>query len=677
MLWILATIACGGLDDQDGDGVTAGRDCDDGDATVGAAQLSWADQDGDGFGDDTIWAQACPSDVGWVGVAGDCDDADATEHPEQSSCNCERGDRPSVAWYVDQDGDGVGEEPAAQLSCGASEGLASLAGDCAPLDPAVYPGAEEIWYDGEDQDCSLDSDYDADQDGYESADYGGMDCDDQAAGTHPGAIEVCDLLQADEDCDGLVNGEDPSSRGWTNWFEDPDGDGYGHGQGISACAPEQGYAALDGDCDEASAEVNPGMEEICGDGVANDCVVTDGECGIHGTGVMDGLPLVELPNTASANVLLDPVDLLGKGQEHFVVASPYEYGGDGYVGQVRLLREGDSYMQDLLTTDSTYSILGSTMVTGDLDADGQTDLILSAVQHYDFEGGVYAPRVFVAMGPLELGGSVDELPIIQDNASGLGTSLAIAGGYLVVNAPSESRSEGGNGAVYLFDSDPGAVSSLIDAAGELSFDGQYYMGSAQVQACDVLGTGEQGLVYGGNFGPAYDSGVIWAESLQDGFSSLSDADLWIRESSSEQLGTNRITCVDGNEDGYPELWVLRPVSGELLAFDAESMQQGQDEAWMRVSGHSGDGYSRVRLTGDHDGDGYVDLVVSDPRANSYGAVSVVYGPLSAGSYTLSENRMSSQPGISLSGELAGSEVGLLVSSGNGRSLYWLNGGPGI
>lgn len=677
MLWILAAIACGGPTDLDGDGVGVSRDCDDADASIGAATPAWADQDGDGFGDDAIWADACPGDEGWVSVAGDCDDADPTEHPDQVSCNCERGDRESVSWYADQDGDGVGEEPVVQLSCGAGEELASIAGDCAPLDPAIYPGAAETWYDGEDQDCSGDSDYDADQDGYESADYGGLDCDDLAAGTHPDAAEVCDLLQADEDCDGLVNGEDPSARGWTDWFEDPDGDGYGQGQGTSACAPEQGYAAKDGDCDESSAEVNPGMEEICGDGVANDCVVTDGECGIHGNGVMDGQALIALPNSASSNVLLDPVDLLGSGQEQFVVASPYEYGGDGYVGQVRLLREGDTFMQDLLTTDSSYSILGSTMVTGDLDEDGQTDLIISAVQHYDYDGGVYAPRVFVAMGPLELRGIVDDLPVIQDNGSGLGTSLAIAGGFLVVNAPSESRSEGGSGAVYLFDSDPGAVSSLIDAAGELSFDGQYYMGSAQMQACDLLGTGEDGLVFGGSFGTDYDSGVIWAETLQEGFTSLNEADLWVQDNYSEQLGNHRITCADGNEDGYPELWLLRPSSNEVLAFDAESMQQTQDQAWIRVSGHSGDGYTSLRLIGDHDGDGYVDLVVSDPRAETYGAVSVVYGPLSAGSYSLTEDRMTSKPGEWLSGELAGSDDGLLVTSSNGRNLYWLEGGPGI
>ena len=675
MLLILAALACGGPLDLDEDGVGAIRDCDDADPAVGAAVLSWADQDGDGYGDEAIWAEACPGDVGWVPVAGDCDDADPTEHPQQESCNCERGDLPSRPWYADQDGDGVGEEPELQLSCGAGEeSLASVAGDCAPLDPAVYPGATEIWYDGQDQDCAGDSDYDADQDGYESAEHGGLDCDDQAGDTHPGAPEVCDLEQADEDCDGLVNAQDPSARGWTDWYEDQDGDGYGQGDGITACAPASGYAVQSGDCDDDQALVNPGMEEVCGDGVANDCVVTDGECGIHGDGVLSGESLVELPYNSSSNVLLDPVDILGTGEPIFLVGSPFESGGDGYVGTVRVLGDEDSLLRDLLTTGASYSTLGATMVAGDLDQDGQVDLVVTASQHY--AGGLYQPAVFLAMGPLALRSSVDELPLIQNGGNSLGSSMAIAGGFLAVNAPNDGRSEGGSGAIFLFDSDPGAVSSPLDAAGELSFDGYYYMGASQLASCDVLGTGQDGLLFGGNFGEEFDAGVAWVDSPESGLTTVTSSDLWVQSTSTEQLG-GRISCGDGDEDGYPELWILSPNSGEVLAFDSQSMQQGQDQAWLRVSGGSGDAATRMKVIGDHDGDGYVDLVINDPRGATFGAVSVIYGPLSAGSYTMAQDRMASQTGQWLAGELAGNEDGLLISASTGRSLYWLPSGPGI
>src|SRR5687767_8690110 len=37
------------------------------------------------------------------------------------------------------------------------DGLAAGGDDCDDTDPAVHPGAEEIWYDGIDQDCAQDS----------------------------------------------------------------------------------------------------------------------------------------------------------------------------------------------------------------------------------------------------------------------------------------------------------------------------------------------------------------------------------------------------------------------------------------------------------------------------------------------------------------------------------------
>ena len=674
MTWILVSLACGGPEDLDRDGVGAARDCDDQDPATGARVLSWADQDGDGFGDETIWAKACPGEPGWAHRAGDCDDSDPSEHPEQLNCNCELGDTASVAWYSDQDGDGVGVEPAVQLSCGGANGLALLAGDCEPLDPAVYPGAVEIWYDGRDQDCSGDSDYDADQDGFDSSEAGGSDCDDTAPGTHPEAPEICDAVQADEDCDGLVNGQDPSARGWTGWFEDQDGDGFGQGRSVLACAPATGFAVLDGDCQDSIASINPGMEEICGDGVANDCVETDGECGIHGNGTLGDTPIARLDNN-SGNVLLGPIDLLGAGKEHFVVGSPFVSGGDGYVGRVQVIEPVQAQLLPLLSTASNYSFLGSSLATGDLDQDGQQDLVVASSQHYD--SGVYGGRVFVALGPIALGSSVDTLPVIQNSGNALGTSIAIVGGFLAVTAPNEAVDADSNGAVFLFGADPGWVSTPLDAAGEVRFDGQFYQAGAQLRPCDVLGSGREGLLFGGSFGPDYESGVNWAESLLDGLLLVDDSDLWVVDRSSEQLGSDNFSCADSDQDGYPELWLHRRTTGEVLAFDSESFQQSQDEAFIRLSGGSGDGTTDVQIFGDLDGDGSMDLVVNDPSAQTYGAISVVYGPLSAGSYSLNQDTLRGPSAKPLGISIAGSDEGLLVSDQSGQALYWVPGGPGI
>ena len=53
--------------------------------------------------------------------------------------------------------------------------------DCDDEDATVYPGAEEIWYDGRNSDCAYSSDYDADGDGVLHPSGGGTDCDDTDA----------------------------------------------------------------------------------------------------------------------------------------------------------------------------------------------------------------------------------------------------------------------------------------------------------------------------------------------------------------------------------------------------------------------------------------------------------------------------------------------------------------
>jgi len=73
--------------------------------------------------------------------------------------------------------------------------------DCNDRNAYVHPGAEEIWYDGIDQDCDDGSDFDADLDGYDRSIYGGTDCDDTDASVHPGAKDVPED-GVDQDCDG-------------------------------------------------------------------------------------------------------------------------------------------------------------------------------------------------------------------------------------------------------------------------------------------------------------------------------------------------------------------------------------------------------------------------------------------------------------------------------------------
>ena len=83
-------------------------------------------------------------------------------------------------------------------------------GDCDDSDPEVYPGADEIC-DGKDSDCDgtvLEEELtDKDADGWPLC----ADCDDTNPDVNPGTGEICDN-GIDEDCDGLVDLEDPDCK---------------------------------------------------------------------------------------------------------------------------------------------------------------------------------------------------------------------------------------------------------------------------------------------------------------------------------------------------------------------------------------------------------------------------------------------------------------------------------
>lgn len=89
-----------------------------------------------------------------------------------------------------------------QLYEGDADGDGSPDGeDCAPLDAKVSPYAQEVPYDGIDQDCDGEDLTDVDLDGFASAQVGGRDCNDQDPEVHPDAEE--DLSAVDRDCDGF------------------------------------------------------------------------------------------------------------------------------------------------------------------------------------------------------------------------------------------------------------------------------------------------------------------------------------------------------------------------------------------------------------------------------------------------------------------------------------------
>jgi hypothetical protein len=126
--------------------------------------------------------------------------------------------------------------------------------DCDDNDRDVNPAAEEVPYNGKDDDCDpATRDDDLDGDGFDAI----ADCDDNDAGSYTGAPETCD--GADNDCDGVID----NNTGDT-YFADADGDGYGDPLSPERfCEAAEGYVDDNTDCDDEDDAVHPGADETC------------------------------------------------------------------------------------------------------------------------------------------------------------------------------------------------------------------------------------------------------------------------------------------------------------------------------------------------------------------------------------------------------------------------------
>ena len=275
--------------DHDGDGYgVAEGDCDDGDITVGPDAIEvwydgfdqncdeWSDYDADqdGFDSTSFGGGDCDDDADQINPAADeiCDDADVDEDCNDLADDGDPGVVDPDVLYPDADSDGYGATGTPVVTCEPREGFGLDDQDCDDRDPDVNPGADEIWYDGVDQDCDDADDYDADADGYRAPAGGGSDCDDTREDVNPGLVEICDDLDTDEDCNGAADDDDLGTTDATTFYPDEDDDGFGSdADRFVSCEPLSGWADAGGDCDDSDEDVNPDAEESWYDGVDSDC----------------------------------------------------------------------------------------------------------------------------------------------------------------------------------------------------------------------------------------------------------------------------------------------------------------------------------------------------------------------------------------------------------------------
>ncbi len=221
----------------------------------------------------------------------DCDDTDPLINPDadevcdgvDNDCNTladddDPGVTDAIRWYPDLDGDGYGVLPPGPVQCAQPDDHGSLTLDCDDDNADRFPTNVETCDDGVDQNCDdrdTQSDDDQDEDGQTPSLCGGegTDCDDEDEDVYLGAEETCDN-DIDEDCSGV----DLLST------DDVDGDGENPALCIGGTDCDDNDAALHtrdddndgaapcfGDCDDDEPLAHPANEEVCDDGIDNDC----------------------------------------------------------------------------------------------------------------------------------------------------------------------------------------------------------------------------------------------------------------------------------------------------------------------------------------------------------------------------------------------------------------------
>jgi len=210
-------------------------------------------------------------------------------------------------YYLDDDTDGYGSDLTTE-ACSLPSGYATNDADCDDSNENVNPGEVEVC-DAVDNNCNsiVDEGFDYDSDGV-------SDCFDNCP-------SVANPGQENSDDDGIGDACDCETDGYCTAQD------YCDGQGTSdadCCvdADEDGYAIQGGvcglvDCNDADANVNPGMADVVCDGVDNNCdgsvdegYVSDSSCFFPGacaagnvaSSCVGGVEIICTTGTASAEL---------------------------------------------------------------------------------------------------------------------------------------------------------------------------------------------------------------------------------------------------------------------------------------------------------------------------------------------------------------------------------------
>jgi len=478
---------------------------------------------------------------------------------------------------------------------------------------------------------------DADGDGFGNPDFTQTGCEAPSG-------YVADLTDCDDSDPEVYPGVDGR-------YADADGDGYGDPETVLDICDEGGSDNAD-DCDDGSADVNPDAEEICGDGVDNDCSADTSECELSGEVALGTAHTIVTGN--EGDQLGGPVRGLGEWNGNMAFAASARgdnTAGDG-AGAVHVFNAVENAGMTTSNAQTTYTgaVAGSGLFAvwpagGDLTGDGNDDLILSSrvdeavyIHPYGGTGTIAADSGVTVTGTA---GNVD-FGVLARVGDLDGDGFA----DLVVNA---QKDDSKTGATWVFRGPIASDGNDVDLGTKLSGGAVDDQAAGLAGIGDIDGDGLPDFAVGSPFadGLGTDSGAVYIVTndggADAGLADVAAATLWGGDG--DQAGWGIAGAGDHDGDGLDDVLIgvqrddaTTDNGNEGAVYLVTDVGTGTGDletvAAVRMLGDAVDDRISNSASGDANGDGNPDVFIgtrlNDEGGTDAGSAYLFYGPMDAG-----------------------------------------------